>query len=861
MGSRGGGGSNGGGSQGIPAASRKMVQSLKEIVNGVPEAEIYSTLKDCNMDPNEAVNRLLSQDTFHEVKSKREKKKEFKDTTEPRPRGGGSTSTRGARSGTDRYGGRSGSTQFNSSESGGLHGKPTYKRENGMSSYAASTAPVSKAAPRNANWHQSTFSDAQGPELEVPTFNGVDGVSVSQPSSGYQSAWLGASGQKSMADIVKMGRPQNKGYSTSNPSQQSINQQLAPPPPPNVSRHELPSEDYASQVPEIHPDYGVAADQYASPDNEWPSIEQPQAVGVHSVLDNHAESGFNSGQSSLPFERSNQYQGYETNEVEEQDESCSEDDIENNVGPASIPSRKTQEDTSVTAPLYDNDSYGNMDSYHPHDAACEHKEEEGDPPISSVSANIQNLSIQEEKHMEEPEEDGPSVVIPNHLQVHTADCSHLSFGSFGASMNSGFSGPFASRTLMNNIEEAPAEPVTSSVDHSENTNLEYYEDGSTRTSESNLVQRTGASAENYDLPSASQSAVLKQEDPEVIHGNQYGFPPSTHAHTFNAPQLLNSSFPQSQTPAQTQISTPFLNVMQGAHTNSLPSTLLAANGHPVRESDLSYSQFSVGQSLPTRYGNSVSSISDPTISMTEALKTVGLSSSQPAQHTPAGNTLPTGPTLPQHLAVHPYSQPTLPLGAYANMISYPFLPQSYTYMPSGFQPAFAGNSTYHQQLAAILPQYKNSVSVSSLPPQSAAVASGYGSFGNSTPIPGNYQVNQPAGPAGSTLSYEDVLNAHYKDNNQLLSLQQQNENSPMWVHGGGSRGVPASAYYGLQSQNQQQASGFRQGQQSYGGAGLNYQDFFHSQGGGEHQNPNPRGGEGSQGQPKLQSQQLWQNSY
>ena len=63
MGSRGGGGggSNGGGSQGIPAASRKMVQSLKEIVNGVPEAEIYSTLKECNMDPNEAVNRLLSQ--------------------------------------------------------------------------------------------------------------------------------------------------------------------------------------------------------------------------------------------------------------------------------------------------------------------------------------------------------------------------------------------------------------------------------------------------------------------------------------------------------------------------------------------------------------------------------------------------------------------------------------------------------------------------------------------------------------------------------------------------------------------------------------------------------------------------------
>jgi len=44
----------------IPAGSRKMVQSLKEIVN-CPEAEIYATLKECNMDPSEAVHRLLTQ--------------------------------------------------------------------------------------------------------------------------------------------------------------------------------------------------------------------------------------------------------------------------------------------------------------------------------------------------------------------------------------------------------------------------------------------------------------------------------------------------------------------------------------------------------------------------------------------------------------------------------------------------------------------------------------------------------------------------------------------------------------------------------------------------------------------------------
>ena len=44
----------------VPAGSRKLVQGLKEIVNR-PEAEIYAALRECGMDPDEAVSRLLSQ--------------------------------------------------------------------------------------------------------------------------------------------------------------------------------------------------------------------------------------------------------------------------------------------------------------------------------------------------------------------------------------------------------------------------------------------------------------------------------------------------------------------------------------------------------------------------------------------------------------------------------------------------------------------------------------------------------------------------------------------------------------------------------------------------------------------------------
>lgn len=58
-------------------------------------------------------------------------------------------------------------------------------------------------------------SDFVTDEKKASTLSMTDGkVSASQPSTGYQPAWVGAHGQKSMADIVKMGRPQIKASST-----------------------------------------------------------------------------------------------------------------------------------------------------------------------------------------------------------------------------------------------------------------------------------------------------------------------------------------------------------------------------------------------------------------------------------------------------------------------------------------------------------------------------------------------------------------------------------------------------------------------------------------------------------------------
>ncbi|KAJ7963232.1 GBF-interacting protein 1 [Quillaja saponaria] len=65
-----------GGAQILSAGVRKTIQSIKEIVGNHSDADIYVALKETNMDPNETAQKLLNQDPFHEVKRRRDKRKE-----------------------------------------------------------------------------------------------------------------------------------------------------------------------------------------------------------------------------------------------------------------------------------------------------------------------------------------------------------------------------------------------------------------------------------------------------------------------------------------------------------------------------------------------------------------------------------------------------------------------------------------------------------------------------------------------------------------------------------------------------------------------------------------------------------------
>ncbi|KAK8936520.1 hypothetical protein KSP39_PZI012782 [Platanthera zijinensis] len=86
----------------IPNSVKKTIQDIKEIAGNHSDEEIYAMLKECSMDPNETIQKLLFQDTFHEVKRKRDKRKEsIRQVSDTRWRP--ATHVRGGRGGRGNY--------------------------------------------------------------------------------------------------------------------------------------------------------------------------------------------------------------------------------------------------------------------------------------------------------------------------------------------------------------------------------------------------------------------------------------------------------------------------------------------------------------------------------------------------------------------------------------------------------------------------------------------------------------------------------------------------------------------------------------------------------------------------------------
>ncbi|KAL4581452.1 hypothetical protein LXL04_017667 [Taraxacum kok-saghyz] len=145
----------------IPNSVRKTIQNIKEITGNHSEDEIYSMLKECSMDPNETTQKLLLQDPFHEVRRKRDRKKEnpIKESTESRWKPG--MQGRGNRGGRGSYQSRHNShgsnrnavsikeTEIIQGEKDGLHDKKN--KEKSLVANSSNTVPDNPVSEKTSS--------------------------------------------------------------------------------------------------------------------------------------------------------------------------------------------------------------------------------------------------------------------------------------------------------------------------------------------------------------------------------------------------------------------------------------------------------------------------------------------------------------------------------------------------------------------------------------------------------------------------------------------------------------------------------------------------------------------------------------
>ncbi|XP_011085416.1 GBF-interacting protein 1-like isoform X2 [Sesamum indicum] len=162
----------------IPGSVKKTIEDIKEITgHNHSEDEIYAMLKECSMDPNETTQKLLLLGTFHEVKKKRDRRKENlnKEPAELRWKPG--SQARGNRAGGGNY-----SSRHVSQDAGGGRSSSTVKER------ATSQIPekvVSKSLLVNAQEvkknEASSIARSDSPITDVS--NGPSGITSQSTNS------------------------------------------------------------------------------------------------------------------------------------------------------------------------------------------------------------------------------------------------------------------------------------------------------------------------------------------------------------------------------------------------------------------------------------------------------------------------------------------------------------------------------------------------------------------------------------------------------------------------------------------------------------------------------------------------------
>ncbi|KAJ9691976.1 hypothetical protein PVL29_011194 [Vitis rotundifolia] len=752
-----------GGTQILPARVRKTIQSIKEIVGNHSDADIYVALRETNMDPNETTQKLLNQDPFHEVKRKRDKKKEstgYKRPTEPR-----------------KYIENVGQGKFRSFPDRNV-------RRGGYSRSTVPDAGIGREfrVVRDNRVNQNTNRDMKpvSPQLATSANEQViSNISEKGNSTGTSNNQKASSGRQSSQSLngptdARPGIPQDANSSGSNRKELLEERQATIPN--AVSRVQAvkpnDSQPYSASLASNSSVVGVYSSSLdpvhvPSPDSRSSAIvgaikREVGVVGVRRQSTENSVKHSSAPSSSLP-----------SSLLGRENSPSTEPFRPFNAIPKSDQPRQTTVPDPVIPSMPVNRSFlGNQYGSRPHQQPVGHQKapqpnKEWKPkssqksshiipgvigtPAKSVSPRADNSKDLEsetaklqDKLSQASISENQNVIIAQHIRVPETDRCRLTFGSFGADFASGFQ-------AVGNADEPSAEPSASlSVSPPESSS----DDGSKQVDLDDQFRNSGTAspasgeASEHQLPDKKESSSPQNLENYADIG------------------LVRESSP-SYTPSESQ---------QQQEHHVLPSFPHAYD--PQAGYDIPYFR-------PT---------------MDETVRGQGLPSPQEALASHTANSIPASsiamvqqqqqqPPVPQM-----YQQVHVP--HFANLMPYrQFL--SPVYVPPMAMPGYSSNPAYTHPSNAnsylLMPGGSSHLGanglkygIQQLKPVPAGSPTGFGNFTNPT----GYAINAP-GVVGSATGLEDSSRLKYKDGNIYVPNPQNPRELP---------GLQSAPYYNMPAQ-------------------------------------------------------------
>ncbi|XAR49901.1 hypothetical protein NMG60_11004079 [Bertholletia excelsa] len=764
-----------GGPQLLSARVRKTIQSIKEIVGNHSDAEIYVALKDSNMDPNETAQKLLNQDPFHEVRRKRDKKKEttgYKGLTEPRKPS--ERAGQGMKFNTSDRGVRRGGYNQNAAAVAGGSREFRVVRDNRMNqNISRETKPPPQDAT-SADEQLNSYASEKGSST---------GTSNMQKSSGkhyLHQASVNVSHNKQFRDAISSRNIDKEMHEERRASVLTTVTQAQGSKP-------IDSAQRSASLASNHLVDGVYSS--SSDPVHVPSPESRSATSVGAIKREFGAVGVRrpstENSMKLPSAQSNSF----SNSHLVKDVSSSGESFQ--PFPATSkkdhPSQTTATHSAAPTMPVSRSFLSSQYNGRPHQQIAGHQKasqpnKEWKPKMSQKSSsngpgvigtpsksvhhpseNAKNLEADAAQVLDKPSHENnyesQNVIIAEHIRVTESDRCRLTFGSFGAEFDS--SRDFVSESHCvggseNSSLEAPSTSLSASVpessidDNPASKPVDFLDD---------QVRNSGSSSPASGAASENQLAD-KKDSPSPQNLDSYA-----------DIGLVRDNSP-SYTPAEPQ-------QQQDAHELSNFSAYDPQTGYDIPYFRPTMDETIRGHGLPSQEALSLhttNSIPASTIAMVQQ--------QQPAvaQMYPQVHVSHFANLMPYRQFVSPVYVPPMPIPGYSSNATYPHPSNgsSYLLMPGGSSHLSANSLKYGIQ------QFK---------PVPAGSPTGFGNFTSPT----GYAINAP-GVVGTAAGLEDSSRLKYKDGN-LYVPNPQADTSEIWVQNPRELpGVQSASYYNMPGQ-------------------------------------------------------------